>query len=137
MSLQGITEADFFMDANPILAELVRGNWVENRYRGAFVVSEAQGNVIASAGDIDRPVFPRSAVKSMQAVALGVSTAHYVDRDHAVQQEVRSGIETILHEPLNTDRCGTDGCSIPTWAAPLRQFAAGFARMAKIGRAHV
>jgi len=221
MSLQGITGADFFMDANPILAELVRGNWVENRYRGAFVVSDAQGNVIASAGDIDRPVFPRSAVKSMQAMALvtsgaidkfdltdeelalscashqgedvhiagvtsylshiglgiadlecgahaptfgpareklrdsgqspsavhnncsgkhsgmlavaealGVSTAHYVDRDHAVQQEVRSGIETILHEPLNTDRCGTDGCSIPTWAAPLRQFAAGFARMA-------
>ncbi len=64
------------------------------------------------------------------AEALGVSTAHYVDRDHPVQVEVRSGIETVLHEPLNTDRCGTDGCSIPTWAAPLRSFAAGFARMA-------
>ena len=209
------------MDANPILAEMTRGNWVENRHRGAFVVADSEGNIIASAGDIDRPVFPRSAVKSMQALALvtsgaigrfelsdeelalacashqgedvhvagvtsflshiglgisdlecgahaptfaaareklretgqppsavhnncsgkhsgmlavaealGVPTAHYVDRDHPVQVEVRSAIETVIHEPLNTDRCGTDGCSIPTWAAPLRNFAAGFARMA-------
>ena len=64
------------------------------------------------------------------AQALGVPTAHYVDRDHPVQVEVRSGMETVLHEPLDTDRCGTDGCSIPTWAAPLHAFAAGFARMA-------
>ena len=26
------------MDANPILAETVRGNWVENRHRGAFAI---------------------------------------------------------------------------------------------------
>ena len=47
------------------------------------------------------------------AEALGVPTARYVDRDHPVQQEVRSGIETVLHEPLNTDRCGTDGLFHP------------------------
>ncbi len=209
------------MDANPILAEMSRGSWVENRHRGAFVVADSDGRIIVSAGDIDRPIYPRSAVKSMQALAmvssgalerfalrdeelalacashqgedihvagvtaflsrlglgisdlecgahaptyapareklrdsgqspsavhnncsgkhsgmlavakaLGVPTAHYVDRDHPVQQEVRSGLEIVLHEPLNTDHCGTDGCSIPTWAAPLRDFAAGFARMA-------
>ena len=65
------------MDANPILAEMTRGNWVENRHRGAFVVSDAKGNIIASAGDIDRPIFPRSAVKSMQALALVSSGALY------------------------------------------------------------
>lgn len=209
------------MDANPILAELTRGNWVENRHRGAFAVVDAAGNVVASAGDIDRAIFPRSAVKSMQALAmvtsgaidkfglrdeelalacashqgedfhvaavtsflghiglgisdlecgahaptlpaareklresgqppsavhnncsgkhsgmlavaeaLGVPTVHYVDRDHPVQVEVRSAIETVIGEPLSTDRCGTDGCSIPTWAAPIRSFAQGFARMA-------
>src|SRR5690606_20228323 len=64
------------------------------------------------------------------AEALGVPTAHYVDRDHPVQLAVRAGIELVVGEPLSVDRCGTDGCSIPTWAAPLRAFATGFARMA-------
>ena len=64
------------------------------------------------------------------AEALGVPTAHYIDRDHPVQKAVRAGIELVVGEPLSVDRCGTDGCSIPTWAAPLRAFAGGFARMA-------
>jgi L-asparaginase II len=209
------------MDANPILAETTRGNWVENIHRGAFVVIDAKGTIIASAGDIERSIFPRSAVKSMQALAmvtsgaiekfhltdeelalacashqgesfhvegvthflshiglgisdlecgahapsfpaareklrergeppsavhnncsgkhsgmlavaeaLGVPTAHYVDRGHPVQKAVRAGMELVVGEPLSEGRCGTDGCSIPTWAAPLRAFARGFARMA-------
>ena len=64
------------------------------------------------------------------AEALGVPTAHYVDRDHPVQKAVRAGIELAIGEPLSVERSGTDGCSIPTWAAPLRAFARGFARMA-------
>lgn len=207
--------------ANPILAELIRGNWVENRYRGAFAVVDASGRVIASAGDISRPVFPRSAVKSMQALAMvtsgslgrfdlsdeelalacashrgedvhvegvvhfledlgltkddlecgahapgdpearkglrerheapsalhnncsgkhsgmlsvalamGVPTQGYVDRDHPVQVRVRAAIEAVIGEALTEGRCGTDGCSIPTWAAPIEAYARGFARMA-------
>ncbi|MDB5622058.1 MAG: asparaginase [Devosia sp.] len=209
------------MDANPVLAQTTRGNWVENLHRGAFAVVDAEGRVIASAGDIERPVFPRSAIKSMQALAIfgsqaigkfnhtpeelalacashhgeephvsgvahllerlglsardlecgahqptnraarealrqagaqpsalhnncsgkhggmlsvalamGVPTAGYVERDHAVQQAVRTAVETVIGEPLSQDRCGTDGCSIPTFAAPLRAFARGFAVMA-------
>jgi L-asparaginase II len=64
------------------------------------------------------------------ALALGEPTSHYVDRDHPVQVEVRKAIEAVVGEPLSEDRCGTDGCSIPTWAAPLSAFARGFARMA-------
>src|SRR5689334_13759124 len=63
------------MQANPILVEQTRGAYVENRHRGAFVVSDADGNIIASAGDIARPVFPRSAIKSIQALALFTSGA--------------------------------------------------------------
>lgn len=209
------------MDANPVLAEAVRGNWVENRHRGAFAIIDADGRIIASAGDIDRPIFPRSAIKSMQALpifgqhavdqfhhsseelalacashhgeaahvsrvdaflkrvgldvdalecgahmptngaarealraageapsalhnncsgkhsgmlsvalAMGVDPRGYVDRDHAVQQQVRAAVEAVIGEPLTEARCGTDGCSIPTFAAPLRAFALGFARMA-------
>jgi len=209
------------MQANPILAELTRGNWVENIYRGAFAVVDAEGKVIASAGDIERAVFPRSAIKSMQALpifarqaeqrfhhtdeelalacsshhgedihvataagllgriglsaadlecgahaptnaaarealragggepsplynncsgkhsgmlsvalAMGVPTKGYVERGHDVQLAVRDAVETVIGEPLTEGKCGTDGCSIPTFAAPLRAFAYGFARMA-------
>lgn len=57
------------MQANPILAEQTRGPLVENHHRGAFVVVDSAGTIVASAGDIERPVFPRSAIKSMQAFA--------------------------------------------------------------------
>ena len=57
-------------DANPILAEQTRSTFVENRHRGAFVIADAAGRIIASAGDIARPIFPRSAIKSMQALAM-------------------------------------------------------------------
>ncbi|HYP04736.1 MAG TPA: asparaginase, partial [Bryobacteraceae bacterium] len=58
------------MDANPVLVEATRGNWVENRHRGAFVVCNDKGQVVAAAGDIESHVFPRSAIKSMQALTL-------------------------------------------------------------------
>lgn len=209
------------MDANPVLAEAVRGNWVENRHRGAFVIVDDRGAVIASAGDFERPVFPRSAIKSMQALAIfdrhatekfhhsaeelalacashhgenehvgtvaqflgrmglsvedlecgahmptngkarealraadvqpsalhnncsgkhsgmlsvalamGVPTTGYVDREHDVQKAVRAAVEYVIGEELTEDRCGIDGCSIPTFAAPLKAWALGFARMA-------
>ncbi|MCB1516024.1 MAG: asparaginase [Hyphomicrobiaceae bacterium] len=209
------------MNANPVLAELVRGNAVENLHRGTFCVSDAHGNIITSAGDIDRPVFPRSAIKSLQALAifrsgaaekfnlteehlaiacashgaeavhvaavtdflatiglsidnfecgahppgnkqardalraagvaptaihnncsgkhsgmlagalaLGVDPAGYINRDHPEQKLVRQCVEDLTGVQLSEDRCGTDGCSIPTFAGPLRGFARGFARMA-------
>ena len=209
------------MDANPILVEQTRGDTVENRHRGAFVIADSEGNVISAGGDISRPVFPRSAIKSMQALAmvtsgaidrfalsdeqlalacashhgeevhvtkvsgflghlglsgqnlecgahppsngkarealrvaglqptalhnncsgkhsgmlsvakaLGVDTAGYVEREHPVQVAVRAAIETVVGAPLSVDLCGRDGCSIPTWAAPLSGFATGFAKMA-------
>ena len=209
------------MQANPVLIDVSRGNAVENRHRGAYVICDAEGQVIASAGDVGRAVFPRSAIKSMQALAmvgsraidalaltdeelalacashhgeavhvegvrqflthvglsvndlecgthlpsngkarealrasgqepsalhnncsgkhsgmlsvaraLGVDTRGYVEPDHPVQKLVREAIETVIGQELSLDRCGTDGCSIPTWAAPLDAFARGFARLA-------
>ena len=61
---------------------------------------------------------------------MGVPTAGYVGREHQVQRQVRAAVEAVIGEPLTEDKCGTDGCSIPTFAAPLRAFAFGFARMA-------
>jgi L-asparaginase II len=57
-------------DALPVLAELVRGGFVESRHHGAFAVVDSAGGVVHAAGDIERPVFPRSAVKPLQALPL-------------------------------------------------------------------
>lgn len=60
---------------NPVLVEAWRGNIVESAHRGAFAVLDSHGGVRAALGDIDRPVFPRSAVKVMQALPLVASGA--------------------------------------------------------------
>lgn len=208
------------MSANPILAQFTRGNWVENIFRGSFCVADAKGNVLASAGDVEHPIFPRSAIKVMQALpvftsgadkafdfddesfalsvsshhgekkhvevaqrilrkaglttddlecgahaptnvqarneliaagenfsalhnncsgkhaamlsvakALNIDTKNYVSPDHEVQKRVRAAVEAVIGQDLTEHKCGTDGCSIPTWAAPLRAFATGFARL--------
>ncbi len=63
------------MNANPILAEALRGGIVESFHRGALAVVDADGGVHTSAGDIERPVFARSAVKVLQALPLVASGA--------------------------------------------------------------
>ncbi len=62
--------------ANPILVELRRGGHRESWHRGALAVVDAAGTRRVALGDVERPVFPRSAVKLLQAlplVALGVA----------------------------------------------------------------
>jgi L-asparaginase II len=56
--------------ANPILVELTRGGWVESRHRGAVAITDASGRLVWSAGEVDRPVFARSALKMLQALPL-------------------------------------------------------------------
>lgn len=55
---------------NPVLVEVVRGSHVESRHRGAIAVCDPDGSLLLSLGDIDRPVYPRSAVKAFQALPL-------------------------------------------------------------------
>lgn len=61
--------------SNPVLIEVLRGDSVESVHCGAFAVTDAQGTVVASLGDIQRPIFPRSAVKVLQALPLITSGA--------------------------------------------------------------
>jgi len=57
------------------LVHVLRGGIVESFHRGAFAVVDAQARVRHAVGDIDRPVFPRSAVKVLQALPLVASGA--------------------------------------------------------------
>jgi L-asparaginase II len=62
------------------------------------------------------------------ACALGVAPSGYIEADHPVQREVRATIESMSGFPLTDDRRGIDGCSVPTWAVPLKDLALAFAR---------
>jgi L-asparaginase II len=59
----------------PVLVELWRGDIVESFHRGAFSVVDTTGAVLRQGGDIDRPVYARSAVKGLQALPLVASGA--------------------------------------------------------------
>ncbi len=52
---------------NPVLIELTRGHLVESTHSGAIAVMRADGAPVAAIGDTARPVFPRSAIKPLQA----------------------------------------------------------------------
>ena len=56
--------------ANPTLVEVTRGSIVESRHAGAIAVSRADGHLVLALGDVERPIYPRSAVKAMQAIPL-------------------------------------------------------------------
>jgi L-asparaginase II len=220
---------------NPVLAEALRGGIVESFHRGALAIVDAQGTLHTALGDIERPVFPRSAIKVLQALPLvasgaaerwgladeelalacashGGEEAHtrtaasmlakagldpsvlecgahwpyhdgatkalarrgeqpsalhnncsgkhagfvclgcamatdarsgsaddgharaflrgYVQPGHAVMQEVTAAVQAATGFMLDSTARGVDGCSIPTYAIPLRHLAHAFAKVA-------
>ena len=214
------------MTANPVLAEALRGGILESAHRGAVAVVDADGALHSAWGDIARPIFPRSAVKVLQALPLvesgaaerygrsdeelalacashggeaqhtataasmlakaGVDVAAlecgthwpyfdgaikalaaaggqptalnnncsgkhagfvclgclmagekdrrafltgYVQPGHPVMREVTAALQVTTGYDLAQAPVGTDGCSIPTYAIPLRHLAHAFARV--------
>ena len=61
--------------SNPVLVEATRGSIVESRHRGAIAVARADGELLLALGNVTRHVYPRSAVKLLQAVPLVESAA--------------------------------------------------------------
>lgn len=204
--------------SNPVLVEVTRGQMTESRHRGAIAIFDANGDPVLRIGDTGARVFPRSAIKALQALpliesgaadalgyeapelalacsshngeerhvnaarvmlikagldedalecgsqwpsrledvaslvradetpcalhnncsgkhagflglakAMGLKTKGYVEAEHPVQQEIRLVLESLTGDSLTADVCGTDGCSIPTYASPLDGFARAFA----------
>jgi L-asparaginase II len=60
---------------NPVLVEVLRGSLVESRHRGAVVVCDSSGGTALSQGDVGAKIYPRSAVKAIQALPLVESGA--------------------------------------------------------------
>ena len=60
---------------NPILVDVSRGPIAESYHRGAISVIDGDGHTILDIGDTARPVYPRSAIKALQALPLVESGA--------------------------------------------------------------
>jgi L-asparaginase II len=86
---------------NPVLVEVVRGGLVESRHRGAVAVLEADGATVLALGDVARPVYPRSAVKPLQALPLIESGA--ADRYGFGDQEIALACASHTGEPAHVE----------------------------------
>jgi L-asparaginase II len=204
---------------DPVLIEVLRGARVESRHRGAVAVLDAAGGVVFAAGDIDAAVFPRSAIKALQALPLiesgaadrvglseaeialacsshnaeaahvataaamlakagrdeaalecgvhwpyydvaaralaaagkqpgalhnncsgkhagfvclacasGDDPAGYIGPGHPTMRRITQALSEMTGTALGEANRGTDGCSIPTYAIPLKALALAFAR---------
>ncbi|MCO5730979.1 asparaginase [Rhizobium sp. SSA_523] len=97
--------------------------------------SSHQDVLIHQARTIDRPCTLHNNCSGKHAgfictcVQSGFDPKGYVGYDHPLQAEIRSVMEDLTGIALDVDRCGIDGCSIPTYAVPLRALAEGFAKM--------
>ncbi|MFI4997329.1 MAG: asparaginase [Hyphomicrobiales bacterium] len=205
--------------ADPVLVEVTRGGSTESEHRGMLAVMDADGRAVMTLGDTERAVFPRSAVKALQALPLietgaadrfaltqaelalacsshsgeprhveaaasmlgkagrdmsclecgthwpsneqaarqlaaagreptalhnncsgkhsgficvacatNIDPKGYVRPEHAVQRRIKAIFEEMMGVELGEASRGVDGCSIPTYASPLRGLATAFAR---------
>ncbi|MDH3712271.1 MAG: asparaginase [Gammaproteobacteria bacterium] len=60
---------------NPVLVEIRRGDAIESWHRGALAVLNSAGETLVALGDTDRAIYPRSAIKPLQAIPLVESGA--------------------------------------------------------------
>ena len=87
--------------SNPVLAELVRGGLVESRHTGSVAVSDPEGRLVLALGDVERPVYPRSAVKAFQALPLLESGA--ADKLGLTDAEIALAVSSHGGEPRHVE----------------------------------
>jgi L-asparaginase II len=98
--------------------------------------SSSQKTLIDQARSLDRPTALHNNCSGKHAGFVcavchdGGDPKGYGTYDHPLQREIRGTMEALTGGVLGHDNCGTDGCSIPTYAVPLKGLAHGFARMA-------
>lgn len=86
---------------NPVLVEVTRGALVESVHAGAAVVVDSAGTQVFAVGDVDRPVFSRSAVKALLALPLVESGA--ADRLGLTDAEIALACSSHSGEPAHVE----------------------------------
>jgi L-asparaginase II len=121
--------------SSTVIAEVYRGAHLESRHTGSFAVTDAEGRVVLSGGDPDRAVFPRSAIKALQALPLVAHGA--ADRFALTEAELALACASHTGLPEHTqtaasmlDKAGRDvtclecGTHWPSSASAARALAA-------------
>ncbi len=120
---------------NPFLVEVARGALVESRHRGSVSVVDADGAAVLSLGDVDRRVFPRSAVKALQAMPLvesGIAEAYALTDEeialacasHSGEPEHVAAAQSMLAKAGLDEGCLECGVHWPMGEAANRALAA-------------
>jgi L-asparaginase II len=91
----------------------MRGGRVESWHRGAAAVSDVEGRLVVALGDVQRPVYPRSAVKALQALPLVESGA--AGKFNLSAAEIALACSSHSGEPIHVEtvramlaKCGRD-----------------------------
>jgi len=86
---------------NPVLVNTWRGEIIENRHRGAIAVCDPGGRLLHSWGDVEALVYPRSAIKTLQALPLVESGA----AEHFQLSDAELALACSSHgaEPVHTE----------------------------------
>ena len=87
---------------NPVLVEVTRGELVESIHRGAIAVADAQGVIRFALGDVETPVYTRSALKPIQALPLVESGA--AEAFGVSDEEVALACASHSGEAMHTER---------------------------------
>ena len=86
---------------NPILVNVIRGTEVESNHRGSMVVVDTAGKILDQIGDPERAIYPRSALKFLQAIPLVESGA--ADAFSVTQREVALACASHNAESFHVD----------------------------------
>ena len=88
--------------SNPVLVNDLRGDIIENRHRGAIAVCDPRGRLLHAWGNTEALVYPRSAIKALQALPLVESGAanHFSLSD----EELALACSSHTAESMHTDR---------------------------------
>jgi L-asparaginase II len=88
-------------DNSPVLAEVVRGAMVESRHHAAVAVVDAHGAIVRSWGDIEQPIYGRSAIKPLLAIPLVESGA--ADKYQLSEAEISLATGSHNGEPRHVE----------------------------------
>ncbi|MBV1705190.1 MAG: asparaginase, partial [Hyphomicrobiales bacterium] len=119
-----------------LVVEVTRGGRVESRHRVSLVVADAAGRARFAAGDAAMRVFPRSAVKAMQALpfvesgaperyGLGIDALALACASHSgARRHVESATATLRAAGLDPSalECGASDPQDATEARALARF---------------
>ncbi len=87
--------------ADPVLVEMTRGGAVESEHRGSAVVMDPDGRAVLALGETGKRIFPRSAVKGLQALCLIETGA--ADRYGLTQAELALACSSHSGEPRHAE----------------------------------